>query len=95
MTIAVVLDDGTPWAVPVKIQLQWGNAFEWDSKLDAEHSQAIAKRPDISISLYQKTATFIPECTSKQRQSSSKTTVMAMGATGHSPNRSGSTTRAS
>lgn len=52
MTIAVTLDDGTPWATPVRIKLQWGTVFEWDSKTDTDHSKAIAKRPGIAISIY-------------------------------------------
>ena len=55
MILSVTLDDGTPWALPVKIQLQWGNAFEWDSKLDTEHSKAIAKRPAVAITVFDKT----------------------------------------
>ena len=55
MTLAVTLDDGTPWAVPVKTQLQWGTAFEWDSSLSTEHSKAIAQRPDIAIMVFDKT----------------------------------------
>lgn len=52
MTLAVILDDGTPWATPVRIKKWEGRAFEWDSKLDTEHSKAIAKRPDIAISIW-------------------------------------------
>lgn len=52
MTLAVTLDDGTPWATPVRIKLHWGRAFEWDSKTDTEHSKAIAKRPTVAISIF-------------------------------------------
>jgi hypothetical protein len=52
MVIAVTLDDGTPWATPVRIKTQFMGGFEWDSKLDTEHSKAIAKRPQIAISIY-------------------------------------------
>lgn len=52
MTIAVTLDDGTPWATPVRIKAREGKAFDWESKTDTEHSKAIAKRPDIAISLW-------------------------------------------
>lgn len=52
MTLAVVLDDGTPWATPVRIKSRQGNVFEWDSKTDTEHSKAIASRPNIAISMF-------------------------------------------
>jgi hypothetical protein len=52
MTISVTLDDGTPWATPVRIQKWEGASFEWDSKVDTEHSMAIAKRPNIAISMF-------------------------------------------
>lgn len=52
MTVAVTLDDGTPWAVPIRIKLQWGIAFEWDSMLDTVHSKAIAKRPQVALSIW-------------------------------------------
>lgn len=52
MTIAVVLDDGTPWAAPVRIKTQNGPVFEWDSKNDTEHSKAIEARPAIAISIW-------------------------------------------
>lgn len=54
MVLAVMLDDGTPWAVPVRIQRWEAGEFEWDSKLDTVHSQAIAARPDIAITVFQK-----------------------------------------
>lgn len=54
MVVAVTLDDGTPWAVPVRIQRWEGNEFEWDSKLDTVHSQAIAARPEMAITVFQK-----------------------------------------
>ena len=52
MTLAVTLDDGTPWATPVRIKQWAGKAFEWDSKLDTEHSKAIAQRPQVAISIW-------------------------------------------
>jgi hypothetical protein len=54
MVLAVTLDDGIPWATPVKIQYWEGNIFEWDSKLDTEHSKAIEQRPEIAITIFQK-----------------------------------------
>ncbi len=52
MTIAVTLDDGTPWATPVRIKHWEGKVFEWDSKLDTDHSRAIASRPSVAISMW-------------------------------------------
>lgn len=53
MTIAVTLDDGTPWATPVRIKKWDGqNVFEWDSKIDTEHSKAIEARPGIALSMW-------------------------------------------
>lgn len=52
LTLAVTLDDGTPWATPVRIQKQQGKSFEWDSKTDTEHSKAIASRPQVAISMF-------------------------------------------
>ena len=52
MTVAVTLDDGTPWATPVRIQKWTGKFFEWDSKIDAEHSRALLQRPNVALSLF-------------------------------------------
>lgn len=52
MTIAVTLDDGTPWATPVRIKTWEGKVFEWESKIDTEHSNAITKRPNVAISIW-------------------------------------------
>jgi hypothetical protein len=52
MTIAVTLDDGAPWATPVRIRAREGKTFEWDSHVATEHSKAIANRPDVAISIY-------------------------------------------
>ena len=52
MVLAVTLDDGTPWATPVKIQKWDGNTFEWDSKVDTVHSKAIAARPHVALSIF-------------------------------------------
>lgn len=52
MTIAVTLDDATPWAIPVRIKSWKGESFEWDSKLDAEHSKSILARQEIAISIW-------------------------------------------
>jgi uncharacterized protein YhbP (UPF0306 family) len=52
MVIAVTLDDGTPWATPVRIKKWSGKEFEWDSKVTTEHSKAIANKPNIAISIF-------------------------------------------
>lgn len=54
MVLAVVCDDGTPWAVPVKIQARDDKGFEWDSKMSTVHSQAIEKNPAASITIFEK-----------------------------------------
>jgi hypothetical protein len=55
MILAVTLDDATPWAVPVKIQAHEGcKTLEWDSRLDTVHSQAVAARPQMAITVFQK-----------------------------------------
>jgi hypothetical protein len=52
MTIAVTLDDGTPWATPLRIKGWQGRSFEWDSHIGAEHSKAISNRPQVAISIF-------------------------------------------
>jgi hypothetical protein len=54
LVLAVTLDDGTPWAVPVRMRTGDGKVFEWDSHLLAEHSKAIAKRPAAAVTIFQK-----------------------------------------
>lgn len=54
IVLAVTLDDGTPWATPVKIQKQDGNVFEWDSHIETEHSKALIACPDMAITVFQK-----------------------------------------
>lgn len=54
MVLAVILEDGTPWAVPVNIRAWNGREFEWASKLDTVHSKAIETRPEMAITIFQK-----------------------------------------
>lgn len=54
MVLAVVLEDGTPWAVPVRIQARDDKGFEWDSKMSTVHSQAIEKNSAASITIFEK-----------------------------------------
>lgn len=56
MVVAVVLPDGTPWAVPVRIQRQAGNVFEWDSALATVHSQALVADSNMAVTIFQKDA---------------------------------------
>lgn len=52
--LAVTLDDGTPWAVPVRLRRADNREFEWDSRLDTLHSQAIAVRPQMALTVFEK-----------------------------------------
>lgn len=54
MVLAVVCEDGTPWATPVKIQDRGEKSFEWDSRTDTVHSQAIAHNSAVAITLFEK-----------------------------------------
>ncbi len=55
IVLAVTLDDGTPWAVPVTVLDRNGyKEFMWDSKLDTVHSQAISKHPDVAVTMFDK-----------------------------------------
>lgn len=54
MVLAVSLSDGTPWAVPVRIQRWDENVFEWDSMLDTEHSRALEQNSNMAITTFQK-----------------------------------------
>ncbi|MBP9667762.1 pyridoxamine 5'-phosphate oxidase family protein [Candidatus Saccharibacteria bacterium] len=55
MVVSVVLPNGKPWSVPVKIQECKGLSFAWDSRQDTEHSKAIAMDPNIAILMYDTT----------------------------------------
>lgn len=52
MVVAVTLEDGTPWAVPVHMVRGDGKIFEWDSKPETVHSRAIALQPNISLTVF-------------------------------------------
>lgn len=49
MVLGVVLEDGSPWAVPVRILHHEEGIFEWDSVLNTEHSQAIERDPRVML----------------------------------------------
>jgi nitroimidazol reductase NimA-like FMN-containing flavoprotein (pyridoxamine 5'-phosphate oxidase superfamily) len=52
MVVAVTLDDGTPWAVPVHMVSDDNWVFEWNSKPTTVHSRAIAKRPSVALTVF-------------------------------------------
>ena len=52
MVVAVTLPDGTPWAVPLHIKRQEGNWFEWDSQLTSVHSQAVAAKSEVALTIF-------------------------------------------
>ena len=51
-TLAVIDEDGKPWAVPVSAQLIEGRAVEWFSKTNTVHSRAIARSPEVMLSAF-------------------------------------------
>lgn len=53
MVLAVTLADHTPWAVPVRMHVIDGG-FEWDSKVDTVHSQALAAHRQMAITVFSK-----------------------------------------
>ena len=52
MVLAVTLDDGSPWVVPVRISGWQGREFTWDSRLDTLHSEALVKRPVMGVTIF-------------------------------------------
>ena len=54
MVIAITLDDGTPWTVPVTIKRYEAKEFEWDSHMNTVHSKAIESRPQMSMVTFQR-----------------------------------------
>lgn len=52
MVVAVVAENKTPWAVPVRILHQEGKVFEWDSHRDTVHSQAIVGGSPVAITIF-------------------------------------------
>ena len=54
MILAVILPDGTPWVFPVRLRRWEANVFEWDSKLDTEHSKALEMQPEMAVTMYEK-----------------------------------------
>lgn len=54
MTIAVIDEEGKPWAVPVKIQTYQNGEITWVSKTTTVHSRAIERSPEIMINAFDK-----------------------------------------
>lgn len=52
MVVTVVLPNGQPWAVPVRMQERDGRTFAWDSHMQTEHSKAIADKPEVNLLCY-------------------------------------------
>lgn len=52
MTLAVVRENGKPWAVPVRISHRDDMSFYWDSSPETLHSQCIKRTPTVMLSMY-------------------------------------------
>ena len=52
VTIAVVDEQGKPWAVPVGVQHYNHGAIEWFSKTAAVHSRAIAANEEVMLTAF-------------------------------------------
>jgi nitroimidazol reductase NimA-like FMN-containing flavoprotein (pyridoxamine 5'-phosphate oxidase superfamily) len=52
MTIATVDEAGHPWAAPVYFTPNGHTAFYWVSSPDSQHSENIARNPEVSIVIY-------------------------------------------
>lgn len=52
IVVAVVDEDGKPWAVPLGVKSYKHRTFQWFSKVDTVHSVAIARDPEIAVTAY-------------------------------------------
>lgn len=52
ITIAVIDDQGKPWAVPVGVQKYELGAVEWFSKSNTVHSRAIAVNEEVMLTAF-------------------------------------------
>ncbi len=52
IVVAVVDKEGKPWAVPLGVKSYKHRTFRWFSSVDAAHSVAIARNPEIAITAY-------------------------------------------
>ena len=58
IVVAVVDDDGKPWAVPLGVKSYKHRTFQWFSKTDTIHSLAITRNPEIAITVYLSDPTY-------------------------------------
>jgi pyridoxine/pyridoxamine 5'-phosphate oxidase len=52
MVLAVVAQDGRPWAVTVKKKAYENGALYWESRVNTDHSFAIETNPQVAITLW-------------------------------------------
>ena len=52
VTVAVIDDEGKPWAVPVGVQKYDQGKLTWLSKNNTVHSKAIAANPEVMLSAF-------------------------------------------
>jgi predicted pyridoxine 5'-phosphate oxidase superfamily flavin-nucleotide-binding protein len=52
--LAVIDEDGSPWAVPLAVKRWEGRVIEWRSALSTVHSQAIEREPRVSMCVFAK-----------------------------------------
>lgn len=52
--LAVVTEDGSPWATPLTLKKWQGRQIEWDSAVSTVHSQAIAREPRVALCVFKK-----------------------------------------
>lgn len=59
MVLVVTLDDGKPWATPVRVREHDGlRSFDWDSHVQTEHSKALMVRPNVAMTIFEKRDTY-------------------------------------
>lgn len=61
MVISVVLENGTPWAVPVAIKRWQKNIFEWESMRTTEHSKALELNKNMAVTIFEAPLGFYAE----------------------------------
>ena len=52
IVVAVIDEQGKPWAVPVAVQKYARGEVEWFSKANSVHSRAIANNPEIMLTAF-------------------------------------------
>ena len=58
VVIAVVDEQGRPWAVPLGLKSYKNRTFQWFSKTDSVHSVAIKQNPEIAVTAYTTDPTY-------------------------------------